>query len=108
MLERLGYRGTANTDGREALRIFTEDPYQFDLVITDRFMPALAGEDLGQALMIIRPDIPIILSTGYSDLDSIEKAKALGFRGFITNPFMMQEAARIVRSVLDRSQAPVE
>ncbi|HMA53646.1 MAG TPA: ATP-binding protein, partial [Acidobacteriota bacterium] len=104
MLERLGYRVTAFTDGREALRQFTEDPYRFDVVLTDRFMPVMAGEDLGQALMLVRPDIPIILSTGYSDVDTIERAKALGFRGFITKPFTMLEAARIVRSVLDHKE----
>ena len=102
MLERLGYQVTAYTDGREALRRFKEDPNTFDLVITDRFMPHIAGEDLGQAMMIVRPDIPIILSTGYSDFNSIERAKALGFRGFIAKPFTMREAAEIVRSVLDK------
>jgi len=106
MLERLGYQVTAHTDGREALKLFTQDPYQFDLVITDRFMPAMAGEDLAQAMMLIRPDIPIIMSTGYSDLDSIEKARTLGFRGFIAKPYTMREAARIVRSVLDRRGSP--
>ena len=105
MLERLGYQVTATTDGREALRIFKKNPHQFDLVITDRFMPVMAGENLGQAMILIRPDIPIILSTGYSDSDTIDRAKALGFRGFLIKPFTMEEAARIVRSVLDRRES---
>ena len=102
MLEHLGYKVTALMDNREALKLFSADPSQFDLVITDQTMPFMTGEDLGKELMRIRPDIPVILCTGYSDLISSEKAIAMGFRGFIMKPFTVREGAELVRRVLDQ------
>jgi CheY-like chemotaxis protein len=105
MLQHLGYKVTALMDSQEALRLFTGNPSEFDLVITDQTMPFLTGEDLGKEIMRIRPDIPIILCTGYSDLISSEKASALGFRGYIMKPFTVREGAELVRSVLDHKQS---
>ena len=68
MLQHLGYKVTALMDSQEALKLFSEKPSQFDLVMTDQTMPFMTGEDLGKEFMRIRPDIPIILCTGYSDL----------------------------------------
>ena len=68
-------------------------------------MPFMTGEDLGKEIMRIRPDIPVILCTGYSDLISSEKAEALGFQGFIMKPFTVREGAELVRRVLDRKEA---
>jgi DNA-binding NtrC family response regulator len=89
-------------DNRQALKLFSEKPSEFDLVITDQTMPFMTGEDLGKELMRIRPDIPVILCTGYSDLISSEKATAMGFRGFIMKPFTVREGAELVRRVLDQ------
>jgi PAS domain S-box-containing protein len=102
MLQHLGYQVTALMDNREALKLFSEKPSEFDLVITDQTMPFMTGEDLGKELMRIRPDIPVILCTGYSDLISSEKAMAKGFRGFIMKPFTVREGAELVRRVLDQ------
>ena len=104
MLEHLGYKVTALMDNREALKLFSEKPFEFDLVITDQTMPFMTGEDLGKELMRIRPDIPVILCTGYSDLISSEKATVLGFRGFIMKPFTVREGAKLVRDVLDQKE----
>ena len=105
MLQHLGYKVTALMDSQRALKLFSENTSEFDLVITDQTMPFLTGEDLGKELMRIRPDIPIILCTGYSDLISSEKAKALGFRGYIMKPFTVREGADLVRRVLDQKEA---
>jgi signal transduction histidine kinase/ActR/RegA family two-component response regulator len=102
MLEHLGYNVTAAMDSEEALKLFSGKPSEFDLVMTDQTMPAMTGEDLGKELMRIRPDIPVILCTGYSDLISSEKAIAMGFRGFIMKPFTLRESAELVRRVLDQ------
>ena len=102
MLEHLGYRVTALTDSREALQLFSEDPSRFDLVLTDQTMPFMTGEDLGKEMMRLRPDIPIILSTGYSDLISAEAAMAMGFRGYIMKPFTLRESAELLRRILDQ------
>jgi CheY-like chemotaxis protein len=101
MLEHLGYRVTALRDSREALDLFSRAPDRFDLVLTDQTMPDMTGQEIGQAMKRIRPDIPILLSTGYSDALSSDKARASGFAGSITKPFTMGEAAAAVRSALD-------
>ncbi len=104
MLQHLGYQVTALMDNREALKLFSEKPSEFDLVITDQTMPFMTGEDLGKELMRIRSDISVILCTGYSDMISSEKATAMGFRGFIMKPFTVRESAELVRRVLDRKK----
>jgi len=104
MLEYLGYKVTALMDSKEALRLFSEEPSQFDLVMTDQTMPFMTGEILGRELMRIRSDIPVILCTGYADLISPEKATAMGFRGFIMKPFTVREGAELVRRVLDQDR----
>ena len=104
MLENLGYKVTARMDSREALKLFSANPSQFDLVITDQTMPFMTGEDLGKEIMRLRPDIPVILCTGYSDLISSKKATAMGFRGFIMKPFTVREGAESVRRVLDQNR----
>jgi two-component system cell cycle sensor histidine kinase/response regulator CckA len=101
MLQHLGYRVTALMDSQRALKLFSENPSQFDLVVTDQTMPLMTGEDLGKVLMNMRPDIPVILCTGYSDLISCEQAMARGFQGFIMKPFTIREGAELVRRVLD-------
>ena len=101
MLERLGYEVIISTDGREALEIFRSQPEQIDLVITDQTMPNITGAELARELMGIRPDIPIILCTGFSEVISVEEAKALGIREFVMKPFATREIAEITRHVLD-------
>ena len=74
MLERIGYKVTVRKSSLEALQKFQNQPDQFDLVITDQTMPEMTGSDLAKRMMQIRPDIPIILCTGYSTIISEEKA----------------------------------
>ena len=104
MLQRLGYKVTALTDSQEALKVFSEKPAEFDLVITDHVLPHLTGEDLSQKMIRIRSDIPIILFTGNVDAISSEKAMAMGFRGLIEKPFTVREAAELMRRVLDQEE----
>lgn len=101
MLQHLGYKVTAYSDSREALNAFSSDPSRFDLVMTDQTMPFMTGEILGREIMRLRPEVPLILCTGYSDLISAEKAREMGFRGFILKPFSVREGAELVRRVLD-------
>ena len=64
-------------------------------------MPHMTGADLAKELLRIRPDIPIILCTGFSEVISAEEAKALGIREFVMKPFATREIAEITRHVLD-------
>lgn len=100
-LERLGYRVTVTTASAEALAMFREQPDRFDLVITDQTMPGLTGSELARQLLDIRPDLPIILCTGYSSTVSAEQALALGIKGFALKPLAAKEIAALVRKVLD-------
>jgi CheY-like chemotaxis protein len=101
MLERLGYHVVCRTSSIEALELFKKRPGQFDLVITDMTMPNLTGDKLTRQIMNIRPDIPVILCTGFSEQISEESAKELGIREFILKPLVMEKLAGTVRKVLD-------
>ena len=100
MLEHLGYEVVAETDSVRALELFRTEPDKFDIVITDQTMPNMTGEELAAELMRIRPDIPIILCTGYSERINEEKAKEMGIRKFLMKPFVISKIANAVREVL--------
>jgi CheY-like chemotaxis protein len=102
-LERLGYRVMTAASGAEAWKIFERVPQPFDLVITDEVMPGMSGIRLAQKILEVRPDLPIILFTGYSENVSSEEAKAAGIREFLIKPFPKHELAQTVRKVLDRT-----
>jgi len=104
MLQKFGYKVTTFGDSREAVKVFSEKPSEFDLVITDYKMPYLNGKEVAEKMIRIRSDIPIILCTAYPDLVSSESARPMGFRGFILKPFGYQELAKLVRRVLDQKE----
>jgi PAS domain S-box-containing protein len=101
MLERLGYGVTVCTDSVEALSLFRNDPKRFDLVITDQTMPGMTGMELAAQMLQIRPEVAVILCTGYSSLVSEDKALALGIRGFAFKPLTQKEISILIRRVLD-------
>lgn len=101
MLARLGYRVTGFTDCRKALEHFRKNPSAFDLVITDMTMPHMTGDILAAELIAIRPDIAVILCTGYSERVTEENVLAAGIKGFIMKPVVMEELARLIRKVLE-------
>jgi CheY-like chemotaxis protein/anti-sigma regulatory factor (Ser/Thr protein kinase) len=101
MLKKLGYRVTAMTDSREAWKLFLEDPRAFDLVITDQTMPDLTGVTLAQKMIRIRPDVPVIVCTGYSETVSPEEARKAGVREFLMKPLVRDELAAAIRRALD-------
>ena len=101
MLERLGYHVTARASSVEALEAFGAEPEKFDLVITDQTMPNMTGVVLARELMRIRPDIPVILTTGFSEAVTQEKAKNMGMRECIMKPVLASDLGRAIRRVLD-------
>ena len=102
-LERLGYQVEVRTNPIDALELFRAAPDEFDLVITDMTMPRITGDKLVKDILKIRPDIPTILCTGFSERIDEEKAKEIGIRGYIEKPFDQGTLSRIVRTVLDHS-----
>ncbi|MEA1968721.1 MAG: cache domain-containing protein [Thermodesulfobacteriota bacterium] len=103
MLEQLGYQVTSRTSSIEALKAFRAKPDKFDLVITDMAMPNMPGDKLAVELTRIRPDIPILLCTGFSETMSEEKAASLGIKGFLFKPIVMKDLAQKIREVLDEN-----
>jgi two-component system cell cycle sensor histidine kinase/response regulator CckA len=103
-LERLGYAVEACNRSRDALNRFTESPASFDLVITDQTMPGITGVQLAAALREIRADLPIILSSGFSDVISPETIHRHSIQDFVQKPFNQGEMAAAIRRVLDDSR----
>jgi PAS domain S-box-containing protein len=103
LFEGLGYRVTSHCSSIEALAAFKTNPAAFDFVFTDMTMPAMTGIELAEKLIAIRPDIPIVLCTGFNDKITDEKAKSIGIRGFLMKPVAKSDLARMVRKVLDEA-----
>jgi PAS domain S-box-containing protein len=101
MLTRLGYHITAFTDSVEALKSFEDNPDSYDLVITDQIMPDLSGAELSTKLLQIRPEIPIVLVSGYSGDVTPEIAAKIGIAKYINKPIIRMELARAIRDVLE-------
>jgi CheY-like chemotaxis protein len=108
MLERMGYQVTSNTSSIEALEAFRASSDKFDMVITDMQMPNMSGDKLAVELTKIRPDIPILLCTGFSETMSEEKAASLGIKGFLLKPIVMKDLSRKIREVLDNNKIEIE
>ncbi len=104
LLESLGYKVIAKTNSIEALETFKKQPNNFDIVITDMTMPKMTGEDLSKEILAIRPDIPIIMCTGFSEVISEKKAKAIGIRELVMKPVLRKDIAKIIRRVLDNQK----
>ncbi len=100
MLERLGYTVVSRTSPIEASKAFRANPDGFDLVITDQTMPNMTGDKLAKQLMDIKPEIPIILCSGFSELTDEKRARAMGIRAYVMKPLVMSDLAQTIRKVL--------
>ena len=105
MLETLGYHVTTHTGSVAALEAFRGHPDEFDLVITDMTMPKMTGAELAPRLLEIRPDIPIILCTGFSDLIDEGRAGTIGIRAYLAKPILKNEMAKVIRKMLGKPNA---
>ena len=101
LLEPLGYKVTTKTNSTEALKLFKSKPDDFDMLITDQSMPDLSGVEMAIEFLKIRPDIPIILCTGYSSKISAEEAKKIGIKEFMMKPLHRRQLAATIRKILD-------
>jgi len=102
VLERLGYQVTSRTSSIEALEAFKADPDKFDLVITDMSMPKMPGDKLAAELIKIRPDIPILICTGFSETLTEERIKSIGIKGLLMKPMTIKDLAPMLRDALDK------
>jgi CheY-like chemotaxis protein len=104
MLERLGYQIEIRTGPIEALELFRANPDRFDAIISDMTMPQMNGLVLAQEIWAIRPNIPIILSTGFSDEANEARARSVGIHAFLFKPILLSEIANTVRKVIDENK----
>jgi two-component system cell cycle sensor histidine kinase/response regulator CckA len=104
-LEKFGYNVQTFSNAVQALQEFQLHPDQFDIVITDMTMPYMTGTELAQKLIEIKPDIRIILCTGYSELVHRKKAWAMGITEYLEKPVIMEDLIRTVRKVLSDGSA---
>jgi PAS domain S-box-containing protein len=99
-LSRLGYQVTALSSPVDALARFRADPTQFDLVITDLNMPVMNGTTLAREMLLLRPGLKIILSTGFSATLTPEGVRALGFQALLPKPTEFRMLGEFVRAAL--------
>ena len=104
MLTRSGFEVIGKTSSTEALIEFKANPDRFDLVITDMTMPQMTGDETARQIIQIRPDIPIILCTGHSNLMDENKAKQLGIQAVASKPLERKELIEMVRKILDEAK----
>ncbi|MFO0983629.1 MAG: ATP-binding protein [Planctomycetota bacterium] len=105
ILTRLGYDVVAVNDPVHALELFRATPERFDIVITDQVMPRMTGEALARELLQTRPEIPIVLYTGFIRTMTPERARRLGIRACLTKPVVMAELAVTLRQILTQAAA---
>jgi PAS domain S-box-containing protein len=101
ILESLGYEVVTRTSSIEALEYFKARPNNFDLIVTDMTMPKMTGDILASELMKVKPNIPIILCTGFSARIDEKKAMMMGIRAFVSKPILKRDIAETIRKVLD-------
>jgi len=102
LLEPFGYRVTSTTDSRVALKVFRRSPEEFTVVVTDLTMPRMSGVELARKLRAIRPDIPVVMMTGYSGTVTDEAAKAEGIDELIQKPVGARALTQKIRAAIDR------
>jgi len=107
VLEKLGYAVVGQHNGICALDTFCSDPDRFDLVITDHAMPAMTGMQLAQALIDIRPDIPVILCSASADDIACEQGTHVGIKEFVAKPVVAEAMAVLIRRLLDKKEVKV-
>ena len=105
LLEHLGCTVIGLTSASEALRLFREDPQCIDMLITDQTMPDLSGAELARAMLARRPELPIVLSTGYSNAIDEDTARRIGIRRFLVKPVPAKILTDVVVECLAEAEA---
>ena len=101
MLETAGYNVETGSSALEAVELLKSDPDRFDLVVTDMAMPKIPGTELARRVAEIKPDIPVILCTGFGKTVTKEQTSGTTIREMLPKPIFMDELTQTVRRVLD-------
>jgi PAS domain S-box-containing protein len=101
MLESVGHRVTALSSSQETLATFKENPDSFDLLLTDQTMPGMTGDVLAREVLKVRPGLPVVICTGYSDILDETQARANGFAAVLLKPISQTLLSQTIRRILD-------
>ncbi len=107
-LKNFGYQITAVNSSQQALKLFRETPTRFDLVVTDLAMPQMNGDKMAREILALRPEIPIILCTGYDNDTGVNNAMQAGVRRLLMKPYSPEELAGHIRQVMDSGKASTQ
>jgi CheY-like chemotaxis protein len=97
-----GYRTILAADGQEALRLFRQNPTRIDLAILDVAMPGLSGTEAFTQISAIRPDLPVVFTSGHTSESASLNSKIAAGAAFLQKPYALKALCQIVRSTLDR------
>lgn len=105
LLQKRGFEVTVATDSHEAWDLFSADPDAYDLIVTDQTMPGLSGVQLAGKMLTLRPDLPVLLCTGYSDVVDETNIAQYGIQGFMPKPLDSKEFLRTIDDLLVNAAA---
>ena len=103
MLRSLGYEPVVTNTSKEALRLFEKQPSYFDVVITDQVMPEMTGSEMAEQMLARRPDLPIVLCTGFSESLTPAQARSIGIREVLMKPIEKRDLALSINRVISSS-----
>jgi DNA-binding NtrC family response regulator len=104
MMRRMGYEVTGLTHAQDAIAAVRADPRRFDMVISDLGMPGMSGMDLARELLTIRPDLPVIITSGYVRAEDARRAHEIGVRDVVLKPGTVAEMGQLIRDRLNELQ----
>ena len=104
MLVRMGYDVAVRYSSLDAMELFRNRPDDFDVVITDMTMPNMTGDRLARRIREIRPDIPVIICTGYSERIDPKKAREMGAAALLMKPVLKNQLSDAIRGALDKAE----
>jgi len=108
MLKRFGYRVITATSGKEALRLFEKSPdIEVDLALVDLVMPEMSGVELAERIHKLRPGLPVLHFSSYSEDDSLRPTFAKGVP-FIAKPFTSLQLTKKIREMLDKPKVDAD
>jgi signal transduction histidine kinase/CheY-like chemotaxis protein len=103
MLESLGYTVDIKTDSQDALTVFRQDPFRYDLIVTDQAMPKMMGTELIGEIKKIRSDLKAIIITGYQDSLPPDAMEQYGIEDIISKPLILSEFSILIGKVLNQN-----
>jgi CheY-like chemotaxis protein len=101
-LTSLGYEVEGSNSSQKALQLFRDRPDDFDLVVTDMTMPGMTGKELTEEILTLRPQLPVVLCTGFSEFLDSRQAQEQGIRAFVQKPYTVAQIGKVIQQILEK------